>query len=310
MINMFDRRVQSAFERHLAGAAVASIDDRVATAMFTFLIEDLGLPESVARERAELELARRIPEDVCSELEASGIPLCGMRVLDLGAGLGGLSAEMAARGGQVVAIEPGAGWRALAADRLSGSGNVLLIGAVGEQLPIASNSIDLIVSLQVLEHVRNPQAVIQEAFRVLKPGGCFYAAYENYLSFWEPHYRVRWVPLLPKALGGVYLRLLGRSPKFLRESITYTTFPAVRRTFLGLGFQCMRKEGIARALKRSGGKALRWRILRGAAAVSFTGALTLAAAVDYVRRMFRTSVTEIMRKPVHPERPDSPEVKD
>lgn len=38
-------------------------------------------------------------------------------------------------------------------------------------IPIVNNRYDLIICTQVLEHVTNPQDVINELFRVLKPGG-------------------------------------------------------------------------------------------------------------------------------------------
>lgn len=39
------------------------------------------------------------------------------------------------------------------------------------QLPLASNSVDLIISRSVFEHLQDPSAVYQEFFRVLRPGG-------------------------------------------------------------------------------------------------------------------------------------------
>jgi SAM-dependent methyltransferase len=38
-------------------------------------------------------------------------------------------------------------------------------------LPVAANSVDLLLSLQVLEHCIHPERVLQESFRVLVPGG-------------------------------------------------------------------------------------------------------------------------------------------
>lgn len=284
---------QSAYNR--VEMTDAAMDTRVAAAMYQYLVEDLGLPEEVAHARASRERLREGARDVCDEIEGMGIVIRGKRVLDLGAGLGGLSAEIAARGGQVIAIEPGSGWRKLAGERLGSNGSIL--GAYGEHLPIRSEAIDLIVSLQVLEHVQDPPAVIREAFRVLKPGGYFYAAYENYLSFYEPHYRVRWLPLLPKALGAKYLRLLGRSPLFLMEAVTYTTFPGVRKAFLKSGFECKRRLDLLEGL-RGPKSSLKWKALKGIGALSPKLAVNAAMAVDFMRRLLVTAVYEMMRKPV------------
>jgi SAM-dependent methyltransferase len=132
--------------------------------------------------------------------------------------------------------------RELAAERLRAVGRGAALAADGESLPFRDNSIDIVVSLQVLEHVRNPQAMLKETFRVLRPGGFFYLTCENYLSWREPHYRVFWLPLLPKPLGALYLRLRGRSPEFLYNSVTYTTRPGVIRGLRKCGFIFVRKE--------------------------------------------------------------------
>ena len=42
---------------------------------------------------------------------------------------------------------------------------------------LADNSVDLIASDAVYEHCRDLPAVMQESFRILKPGGCIYASY-------------------------------------------------------------------------------------------------------------------------------------
>jgi len=73
-----------------------------------------------------------------------------------------------------------------------------------------------------------------EALRVLKHGGAIYIASPNYLRFYEPHYKIKWIPLLPKFAGRWYLRLRGRDTVLL-DQLTYTTNARLRALFRGLG---------------------------------------------------------------------------
>jgi SAM-dependent methyltransferase len=100
--------------------------------------------------------------------------------------------------------------------------------ALGEQLPFADATFDLVVLDQVIEHVNDQSRVLAEAFRVLKPGGAMYVACPNYLRFYEPHYKIWFFPLLPKLLGALYLRLRGRDPVLLNQ-LKYTTNWRVQR---------------------------------------------------------------------------------
>ncbi len=55
---------------------------------------------------------------------------------------------------------------------------------VGEELPFADDSFDAVLSLSVLEHVKDPFACARELARVLKPGGTLYAA----VPFLQPYH--------------------------------------------------------------------------------------------------------------------------
>ncbi len=52
----------------------------------------------------------------------------------------------------------------------------------GHALPFRSNSVELVVSLAVLEHIRHPSVVAREVIRVLAPGCCFIGT----VAFLEP----------------------------------------------------------------------------------------------------------------------------
>lgn len=270
-----------------------NVDEDITAAMRRYLEEDLGLNTTFARARAENELIRKIPAFVLRTLSDERIDIFQKDVLDLGAGLGGMSEELVLRGARVTSLEPGKAWASLTQRRVSRhGGHFKLIHSVGESIPIPSSSIDVVISLQVLEHVQSPEKVLGEVWRVLRPGGFFYLACENYLAFREGHYQVPWIPLMPKPMGSIYLRALGRSPQFLNESVTYTTQPGVLHTCDRLGFFRRRDQAIISGLKTKTGP--KWDALRILAKLTHgRGPVWL----DRWRNTFKFGISEIFEKP-------------
>jgi SAM-dependent methyltransferase len=51
-----------------------------------------------------------------------------------------------------------------------------------EDLPIRGDSVDVVINIALLEHVRNPEEVVREIHRILKPGGIVY----SFVPFMQP----------------------------------------------------------------------------------------------------------------------------
>lgn len=106
-------------------------------------------------------------------LRHRGLSPVGRQVLDLGCG-GGLLAEPLGELGMIV-TGVDASVPSVAAGRLRGE-PVRYAAARAEQLPFPDDAFDVVVAMEVLEHVEDPIPVVAEASRVLRPGGVFFFA--------------------------------------------------------------------------------------------------------------------------------------
>ena len=102
----------------------------------------------------------------------------GQTVLDLGSG-GGidvlLSAKRVGPSGKVYGLDMTEEMLALAREnqRRAGATNVEFLKGTIEAIPLPDNSVDVIISNCVINLSTDKDAVLREAFRVLKPGGRF-----------------------------------------------------------------------------------------------------------------------------------------
>ena len=101
--------------------------------------------------------------------------------------------------------------------------------AAGESLPFRDAGFGLVLLDNVLEHVQDVEAVVAEAYRVLRPGGYLYLIAPNYAAFRrEAHYGLPWVPLFPRWLARAYIRRYRENVAFL-DTLNYTTSWTVGR---------------------------------------------------------------------------------
>src|SRR6202008_2812555 len=92
----------------------------------------------------------------------------GMRVLEVGSGLGELAAAAAARGAAVTGTDIAEGMVEAARRRHPG---LEFVVADGEALPFEDASFDAAVAAFVINHLPDAERGASELFRVTKPGG-------------------------------------------------------------------------------------------------------------------------------------------
>jgi len=97
-------------------------------------------------------------------------PLAGKRVLDIGCGAGLVSEPLARLGGAVTAIDAAAENIAVARDHAAAMGLAIDYRHGGVE-NLAEPAYDLIVSLEVIEHVTDPALFLGHVARLLKPDG-------------------------------------------------------------------------------------------------------------------------------------------
>jgi SAM-dependent methyltransferase len=98
----------------------------------------------------------------------------GRRVLDIGCRYGTLTSRYAA-GNEVVGIDVDKE----ALDTTAELGIETIWADAEEPLPFDDGSFDIVVAGELLEHVRDPEALVAEAYRVLRPGGTFVGSVPN-----------------------------------------------------------------------------------------------------------------------------------
>jgi ubiquinone/menaquinone biosynthesis C-methylase UbiE len=129
----------------------------------------------------------------------------GITVADIGCGSGRWSRWLAPKVRNIIAFDPSDAV-VYAAEANKARRNIHWCKARGEDVPLRSNSIDLILCIGVLHHLEEPERALKEAFRVLRHGGVLYFyiyyALEQRGPVFKALYRVtdqlrRWIHPLP-----------------------------------------------------------------------------------------------------------------
>ena len=114
-------------------------------------------------------------------------------VLDLGCGWGGKAIYYSVISDlrSIVGMDiPGAFNPDVPTDyaRKVGAANASFITGFAESIPVPDSAFDLVIMEDVLEHVRDPEVVISECLRVLRPGGICVARFPSIRMLYAHHF--------------------------------------------------------------------------------------------------------------------------
>lgn len=140
----------------------------------------------------------------------------GSALLDIGCGAGILANALAKEGHSVTGIDVSEKSLEIGRRR-DETGTVSYLPASAAALPFPDNTFDAVSAMDLLEHVENPQLVIREASRVLKPRGLFFfhTFNRNLLSYLLIIKGVDW--FVPNAPKNMHVYPLFIKPKELEE---------------------------------------------------------------------------------------------
>ena len=105
------------------------------------------------------------------------------RIVDLGAGTGKILADTR-QAAVAVAIEENPDLARFGRGRY---GLPFVLANLSDDIPIGSGAIDLVLMLDVLEHVEQDRPLLSEVFRVLRPGGRLIISVPAFQGLWSRH---------------------------------------------------------------------------------------------------------------------------
>lgn len=161
-------------------------------------------------------------------------------IVDVGCGDGAATAQFQQLdpGNTVIGVD----WSAAALSRAAGRGVAVVQGGTdGAGLPLAGHSVDVVIMGELIEHLADTDGALDEARRVLRPGGILLLSTPNLAAWFNRGLICLGVqPVFSEvSLRGVY----GRPGQVVAGHLRLFTARALTELLTARGFTCEQVEG-------------------------------------------------------------------
>ena len=175
------------------------------------------LPEAVYDRATREKKAQTIVAILRDHLQSD---LKSLSLLDVGCSTGFIANYLSDFFGQVIGIdidEPAIDF----AKHQCIKDNLEFLKSDSLEMQFSENTFDVVVCAHIYEHVPDAGLLLDEIYRVLKPGGACYFAAGNRINFMEPHYHLPFLSMLPRPLAHIYVRASRRGNFYYEKHLTY-----------------------------------------------------------------------------------------
>lgn len=167
-----------------------------------------------------------------------------LRIADVGGGAGTLARLFARRGHNVTCVDLSSDLLAVGKGRAEAEGlEMQFINCSATETPIPSESLDICMIPELLEHVVEWRECLDEAGRIVRPGGLLYLSTTNKLCPVQEEFTLPLYSWYPGFLKRRYERLAVTTRP---ELANFAKYPAVN----WFTFNSLRKELVARGFSR------------------------------------------------------------
>jgi ubiquinone/menaquinone biosynthesis C-methylase UbiE len=161
--------------------------------------------------------------------------LAGQTVVDVGCSTGIMTRHFAQFSGRVIGLDTDRvgvnnGAR-LSREAGFSDGQLKFCGGDGCSMPLADDSVDAVICNQVYEHVDDQSGLMNEIWRVLRPGGaCYFGCGTRHVLI-EGHYKLPFLSWVPHPVADVYMKLAGKNARYDVLLLSYRNLKKLVRRF-------------------------------------------------------------------------------